>query len=206
MSRRTLACAVAVVAVLGTATACRPADTTGSGGTTPTATSPGDGKADGDGKTVPDVVGMGLQSAQDAAQAAGFHRLTSHDSLGRARMQILDRDWKVCAQNVEAGAVRATDTELDFGAVKLDETCPAHDQAAAPAAGTMPDFRGKSVKAARRALDSGTSIRVDDASGAHRFVLIESNWQVCTQNPVAGTKLTGRPVGLTAVKYGESCP
>ncbi|UXY33851.1 PASTA domain-containing protein [Streptomyces albidocamelliae] len=206
MSRRTLACAVAVVAVLGTATACRPADTTGSGGTTSTATSPGDGKADGDRKTVPDVVGMGLQSAQDAAQAAGFHRLTSHDSLGRARMQILDRDWKVCAQNVEAGAVRATDTELDFGAVKLDETCPPHDQAAAPAAGTMPDFRGKSVKAARRALDSGTSIRVDDASGAHRFVLIESNWQVCTQNPVAGTKLTGRPVALTAVKYGESCP
>ncbi|SEC26082.1 hypothetical protein SAMN05216532_0909 [Streptomyces sp. 2231.1] len=207
MSRRTLACAVAVVAVLGTATACKSADTTGSSGSTPAATSTHDSKADGGSRTVPDFVGMGLQSAQDAAQAAGFHRLTSHDSLGRARMQILDRDWKVCAQNVAAGTVRATDAELDFGAVKLDETCPAHDQAASPAAGgTMPDFRGKSVKAARQALDSGTSITVDDATGASRFVLIESNWQVCTQKPAAGTKLTGRPVALDAVKYGESCP
>ncbi len=150
---------------------------------------------------------MGLQSAQDAAQAAGFYGLDSHDSLGRERMQILDRDWKVCSQNVKAGTTKSTDTQLDFGAVKLDETCPAKDQAAPAEAGsTMPNFVGKSANTARSALDSGTSITVNDASGDGRFVLVESNWQVCNQKPAAGAKLSGQPVEFGAVKFGESCP
>ncbi|OOQ48398.1 hypothetical protein AFM16_34530 [Streptomyces antibioticus] len=150
---------------------------------------------------------MGLQSAQDAAQEVGFYSLTSHDALGRGRMQAFDRNWKVCSQSVAAGRTVATDTELDFGAVKLDETCPAKDRTApAKADGTMPDFKGKSVKVARAALDSGTSITVEDASADDRFVFLESNWQVCTQSPKAGAELNGQPVEFTAVKFGESCP
>ncbi|MGW5249777.1 hypothetical protein ACWEQN_39550 [Streptomyces sp. NPDC004129] len=155
MNRRALACAIAAVAILGTATACKTTATPTSGGTAATSSnaSSGDSKSPTK-KTVPNFVGMGLQSAQDTAQAAGFYSLKSHDSAGRARHQILDRDWKVCFQNVKAGTVTSTDSELDFGAVKLTETCPAHDQAAPSAAdGTMPDFRGKSVKAARDVLD-----------------------------------------------------
>ncbi len=171
------------------------------------ATASSDDKADAETKAVPSFVGMGLQSAQDTAQAAGFYTLTSHDSLGRARNQILDRDWKVCTQSVKAGKTVPTDTELDFGAVKLDEDCPAKDQTAPAAAGaTMPDFSGKSVKAARAALDSSTSITTEDASSENRFILIESNWQVCSQTPKAGTKLNGQPITFKAVKFGESCP
>ncbi|MEU8033583.1 hypothetical protein AB0C13_34015, partial [Streptomyces sp. NPDC049099] len=55
-------------------------------------------------------------------------------------------------------------------------------------------------------LDSSTSITVNDATGDSRMVIIESNWQVCSQKPAAGTKLNGQPVTLDAVKYGESCP
>ena len=158
-------------------------------------------------KTAPDFVGMGLQSAQDAAQSAGFYALASHDALGRDRHQILDRDWKVCSQNIAAGKTVATDTKLDFGAVKLNETCPAKDQKApAEAGGTMPDFKGKAVKVARAALDSGTSITVKDASGDDRMIIVESNWQVCGQKPGAGAKLSGQPVEFTAVKFDESCP
>jgi hypothetical protein len=62
------------------------------------------------------------------------------------------------------------------------------------------------VKAARSALDSATSITVTDASGDSRMVLIESNWQVCSQTPKADAKLSGQPVEFTAVKFGESCP
>jgi hypothetical protein len=168
---------------------------------TPTATSSAEKK------TVPTFVGMGLQSAQDTAQGADFFNLASHDALGRGRNQILDRDWKVCSQNVKANTSASTDTKLDFGAVKLDETCPAKDQTEPSAASsTMPDFKGKSVKAARGALDSGTSITVNDASGNSRVVLMESNWQVCTQKPAAGAKLNGQPVELGAVKFEESCP
>jgi hypothetical protein len=155
--------------------------------------------------SLPDLRGKGLQSAQDQAQAAGFFHLTSHDALGRGRMQAFDRNWKVCSQTPSAGA-RATDTEVDFGAVKLEEDCPAKDAGAVREAGaTMPDFGGKSVKVARQALDSGTSITVEDASGDDRMVLVESNWKVCTQSPAAGAKLDGQPVAFTAVKFDESC-
>ncbi|CAM5672886.1 hypothetical protein SHIRM173S_12203 [Streptomyces hirsutus] len=62
------------------------------------------------------------------------------------------------------------------------------------------------MKAARGALDSSTSITVNDASADDRMVLMESNWQVCSQTPAAGTALDGQPVELTAVKFGENCP
>ncbi|SEQ19983.1 hypothetical protein SAMN04487983_1003299 [Streptomyces sp. yr375] len=206
--RTTAAITIGILVLGGSATACKDTTTSGSpsGASSGTATGNSDAKTT-EKKAVPSFVGMGLQSAQDTAQAAGFYALKSHDSLGRGRNQILDRDWKVCTQNVAAGNTVATDTELDFGAVKLGETCPAKDQAAPTAAGgAMPDFKGKSVKAARGALDSGTSITVKDASGDDRFILVESNWQVCTQQPAAGTKLNGQPVEFDAVKFGETCP
>ena len=203
MKRKTTAYTAATLITLSALTACQPNQTTSS--STATATRESSKTAD-HAKTVPNFSGMGLQSAQDTAQAAGFYNLKSHDSLGRDRHQILDRDWKVCSQNVKAGTT-VTDTQLDFGAVKLDETCPAKDQAAPSAAGgTMPDFKGKSVQAARDALDSGTSITVNDASGDGRMVLVGSNWQVCSQMPAAGANLSGQPVELDAVKFGESCP
>lgn len=201
MANRTATALALGILILGGATACKDtSSTTGSSSSTTSSSKTAETKA------VPNFIGMGLQSAQDAAQNAGFYALKSHDSLGRDRMQALDRNWKVCTQSVAAGKTVSTDTELDFGAVKLDETCPAKDQTApAEVGGTMPDFKGKSVKAARAALDSGTSITVKDASG-DRFILVESNWQVCTQTPAAGAKLSGQPVTLTAVKFGESCP
>ncbi|MGW7286231.1 hypothetical protein ACWGH4_12175 [Streptomyces sp. NPDC054847] len=71
---------------------------------------------------LPDMVGKGLQSAQDQSQEAGFYRLTSHDALGRDRIQALDRNWKVCSQTPKPGSC-STSAKVDFGAVKLDEDC-----------------------------------------------------------------------------------
>lgn len=208
MHIRTTTAALAATALL-TLTACEATDTTS--GTKPAA-SQADDKADTGSDTakaetasLPDMNGKGLQSAQDDAQAAGFYSLTSHDALGRGRMQALDRNWKVCSQTPKAGE-HPTDTEVDFATVKLEEDCPAQDEGEPQAAGsTMPDFTGKSVKAARQALDSSTSLTVNDASGDDRMVLVESNWQVCTQEPAAGAALDGQPVTLTAVKYDEAC-
>ncbi|GHH22643.1 Stk1 family PASTA domain-containing Ser/Thr kinase [Streptomyces gardneri] len=155
---------------------------------------------------LPDMTGKGLQSAQDQAQAAGFYNLHSHDALGRGRMQALDRNWKVCGQTPTAGE-HPTDIKIDFATVKLEETCPSKDQGSdEPQAGsTMPDFTGKSVKVTRQSLGTSTSLTVTDASPQGRMVLMGSNWQVCTQEPAAGTKLDGQPVTLTAVKFEESC-
>ncbi|MFG3136147.1 hypothetical protein ACGFZA_07975 [Streptomyces sp. NPDC048211] len=212
MRTRTLAAVLGCLAVV-TLTACDPA-TPAAPTATPTLAAttaepaPSAKKSDEPAETgtVANFVGMGLQSAQDKAQADGFYLLKSHDSSGRDRMQAFDRNWKVCSQNYAARKTIPTDTELDFGAVKLEETCPATDQKAPEVeGGKMPSLAGKSVKAARGALDSGTSISVTDAS-EDRMVLMESNWQVCTQSPSPGAALNGQPVELTAVKFDESCP
>ncbi|MFE9814067.1 hypothetical protein [Streptomyces sp. NPDC005773] len=211
MRTRTLVAALGCLTVL-TLVGCDPATPATGSSDTPTATTTADPTPSPERdkpverKVVANFVGMGLQSAQDKAQADGFYLLTSHDSAGRDRMQALDRNWKVCSQNHEAGKTIRTDTKLDFGAVKLDETCPAKDQREPKAeGGEMPDLARKSVKAARGALDSGTSVSVTDAGG-DRMVLMESNWQVCTQSPSPGAALHGQPVELTAVKFDESCP
>lgn len=159
------------------------------------------------GMVVPRSIGMGLQAAQDAAQAVGFWNLTSHDSAGRDRMQVFDRDWKVCSQKPAAGTKVSADTKLDFGTVKLAESCPAKDQKPPAKAGAvMPNFVGKGLNTATEALPSNLSITPTDVSGQDRMILLESNWQVCTQNPAAGRALHGQPVEFGVVKFGESCP
>lgn len=210
MTKRTTAAAL-IAAALITLTACETTDTSSGTDSKPSKA----GNAEADTKTgaakaetasLPDMAGKGLQSAQDQAQEAGFYSLTSHDALGRSRMQAFDRNWKVCSQTPKAGE-HPTDAKVDFATVKLEEDCPAKDEGAAPEAadGTMPNFEGKAVKVAREALDGSTSITVDDASGQDRMVLMESNWKVCSQEPAAGAKLDGQPVSLTAVKFEESC-
>lgn len=199
----------ATAAALLALTACNP-QTTGTGkpaapgtpGTpAPSASTPAAKTA-----TLPGFVGKGLQSAQDEAQAAGFARLKSHDALGRDRLQALDRNWKVCSQTPAAGANVDTSTTVDFGAVKLEESCPATDAPAPkPAGSTMPDFAGQGMKAVRGALPSNASITVKDALQG-RMVLQESNWKVCSQDPKPGTALTGQPVAFTVAKTEETCP
>ncbi|WP_328660572.1 PASTA domain-containing protein [Streptomyces sp. NBC_00334] len=209
----------AVTLLLAALTACGPTAGTGTDDAASTAPSAPQASATDSGEPaeepavdaestakLPDMAGKGLQSAQDEAQAVGFYHLTSHDALGRGRNQILDRNWKVCSQSPVSGT-QPTDTEVDFGAVKLEESCPAGGDQGEPeeAGSTMPDFTGKSVKVARQALDGSTSITVNDVSGQGRMVLVESNWQVCSTDPAAGAKLDGQPVTIETVKFGESC-
>jgi hypothetical protein len=76
--------------------------------------------------TMPNLVGSGLQDAQDAIQRLtgyGIAVTTSHDATGAARMQLSDRSWKVCSQNVPPGETITSGTLIDFGVVKLDEDC-----------------------------------------------------------------------------------
>jgi beta-lactam-binding protein with PASTA domain len=162
-------------------------------------------------RTVPDFVGKGLQTAQDDAQAAGFPSLSSHDASGRARLQILDRDWKVCFQAPAAGSTVSSDSRIDFGVVKLDETCPATDQGSESPSPisegqAMPDLTGTSLKAAVVSLPSSTSITAKDISGRHRLVIIESDWTVCSQDPAPGAQFNGQPVTFGVMKVGEPCP
>jgi hypothetical protein len=76
--------------------------------------------------TMPNLVGKNLQEAQDAIQElTGFEIpiTTSHDASGAGREQLLDRNWKVCSQNIAAGAEISSTSRIDFGAVRTDERC-----------------------------------------------------------------------------------
>lgn len=90
---------------------------------TPTPTPSG-----GDGSFVmPNEVGKVLQTAQDDLQRVSHDPVFfshSKDATGQGRFQVLDRDWKVCSQNVPSGRKVAFDAHIVFNVVKLDESCP----------------------------------------------------------------------------------
>lgn len=157
--------------------------------------------------SLPNFVGMGLQSAQDEAQATGFKYLDSHDSSGRGRLQVLDRNWKVCFQSPPANSKAEFDATVDFGVVKLEETCPVNDgnESVVRSDHRMPTLIGLSLQVARDALPGNSSISAKDVSGQGRSIWVESNWQVCAQDPPSGTPLAGQPVYLEVVKFDEVC-
>jgi hypothetical protein len=76
--------------------------------------------------TMPNEVGRVLQDAQDDLQRVSGDPVFfshSHDLRG-SRFQILDADWKVCTQNVAPGTRLGQVAHVDFGVVKLYESCP----------------------------------------------------------------------------------
>lgn len=76
---------------------------------------------------MPNLVGWQLQNAQDRIQSLtnfGIAVTTSHDATGAGRHQVWDRNWKVCSQNIPPGATIDSGTRIDFGAVKIEESCP----------------------------------------------------------------------------------
>lgn len=77
---------------------------------------------------MPNLVGANLQDAQNAIQELGVFYTISHDMLG-SRNQMLDSNWQVCEQGPAAGTQISGPAEqfegtIDFGAVKLTESCP----------------------------------------------------------------------------------
>jgi beta-lactam-binding protein with PASTA domain len=73
---------------------------------------------------MPNVVGMGLQDAQDLLQTKGSYLMDQRDATGRGRRQVLDSNWKVCTQSPEPGAVTSVATRVTLASVKVTETCP----------------------------------------------------------------------------------
>lgn len=77
--------------------------------------------------TMPDLIGKDLQGAQDAIQSLTHSAVTYTDSTdlsGQDRMQVSNRHWMVCTSTPQPGETFTTDTAIDFGVVRLEETCP----------------------------------------------------------------------------------
>jgi hypothetical protein len=77
--------------------------------------------------TMPDLIGTDLQGAQDAIQSLthlAVWYMDSTDLTGQDRMQVSDRHWVVCSSTPAPGTTFSTDTEINFGVVRIEETCP----------------------------------------------------------------------------------
>jgi hypothetical protein len=140
----------------------------------------------------------------DAAQAAGFSQVTTHDVSGRMRAQVLYNDWKVCLQTPGSGN-RPASTRVDIGVVKLAESCPATDLGlvTVTAGAVMPELRGRSARYAYDVLGSSASVSYQNRSGGVARVLVDSNWEVCEQTPAPGQPYNGVPVTLVVAKYTD---
>lgn len=196
---------IVLVSILlpGSLAGCNPDDAGSSGTTSSSGTGTGSPSA-APVKTLPDGVGKGLKYAYDAAQQAGFTHLRTHDSSGRMRTQVLYTDWKVCFMAPGPGPV-PTSTMIDYGVVKLNETCPASDRGlvTVTAGATMPDLRGHSARYARDVLGSNASISYRTPKGQSARVIVDSNWEICEQTPAPGEPYAGVPVTLVVVQYSD---
>jgi PASTA domain-containing protein len=71
--------------------------------------------------TVPDVVGMNQQEAQDLLRGDGFLNLHETDASGLGRLLVMDRNWVVVSQSVAAGSTVSLTTSITLSAVKIGE-------------------------------------------------------------------------------------
>ena len=77
--------------------------------------------------TMPDMAGLNLQDAQDGIQALTTDAIFFTDSVdasGQGRMQVIDSNWKVCAQTPAPGTLIDKSATITFAAVKIPELCP----------------------------------------------------------------------------------
>ena len=73
---------------------------------------------------MPNVVGMGLQDAQDLLQSLDSYLMDQKDASGKGRSQLVDSNWKVCSQSPSAGTRLSILKFVTLAAVKLEESCP----------------------------------------------------------------------------------
>lgn len=75
----------------------------------------------GGGITVPNVVGLDHQAAQDALQGEGLYNLDERDCTGQGRALLFDRNWEVVSTDPPAGATVSEDDKITLCSVKQGE-------------------------------------------------------------------------------------
>jgi len=75
----------------------------------------------GGGITVPNVVGLDHQAAQNAMQGEGLYNLDEKDCSGQDRLLLFDRNWEVVRTSPAAGSSVSEDTQITICSVKQGE-------------------------------------------------------------------------------------
>jgi hypothetical protein len=73
---------------------------------------------------MPNLIGKNLQGSQDLLQSLGSYLMSQEDATSRGRVQLLDRNWKVCSQDPAPGEQVPVETLVTLWNVKNGESCP----------------------------------------------------------------------------------
>jgi hypothetical protein len=147
-------------------------------------------------------------TAGQVKASAEYTRLAAELETARAEVttaQAAADDAKAAATTAEA---KVTALEAAATAAEPADPAPAAPPAE-PVTFVMPDVVGANLQLAQDTLQGLGSYVMDqqDASGAGRTQVLDSNWHVCTQSPVAGSVVpVDTIVTLASVKLAESCP
>jgi beta-lactam-binding protein with PASTA domain len=130
------------------------------------------------GKVVPAVRGERLDVAENTLDSVGV----GYAIVGGGAFGVVVRShWTVCSQAPAPGSVAASVT------LYVDRSCPSDT------AGVVPDVEWETLDDAREELEAA-GFQVDAESLDSDSIIVESNWTVCDQAPLAGHR--GRTVVL----------
>lgn len=152
--------------------------------------------------TMPDVVGMHLDTARTTIEQAGFLEDIVVDG-GGALGVVIESNWTICTQSPEPGSA----LEDAVVSVSVDRECgDASPEATASAAtldpATAPDVVGMTLDVAEEAL-AGYVFDTYDTSGEDRSVWVASNWTVIAQRVEGDTVILDVENLVDSVESGE---
>ncbi|MDP2013152.1 MAG: PASTA domain-containing protein, partial [Actinomycetota bacterium] len=181
---------------------------------------------------MPNVQGQRLDLAYSDLAAAGVDK-EAIEIVGGGTFGVIDEsNWTVCQQAPSAGEALASvrlvvDRSCAVTAPAEPSPLPSDPALLSPTPSTqepslaepapetelsdtfaMPNVVGMVLQDAQDLLQSKGSYLMDqvDATGLGRMQLLDSNWKVCSQQPVPGTPVSIADfVTLSAVKLSESC-
>ena len=149
--------------------------------------------------SMPDFTGQ-----QDSVAYSNIGDLNASDVMqdGNDGNSNSTDNYFVCAQNPSPGTKISSDAEVTFIVAPSSGDCQVNT-------GRMPNLVGMELDLASNlaeAMGSGSPSKTDATSDA-RTILLDSNWQVCSQSPAQDADLNSdTEVKLYAVKTDENCP
>lgn len=161
-------------------------------------------------RPLPDFTGRSLEVAYGRLTKTGAHVVFHDASDAGEEIAFSSRGlWKVCFQQ-EAGA--AAEREVDLGAVRLGDPCPAEDGGPLPLP-TMPELVWKTWPQARKEVVAlgVPADRVRAQEAYFNDTLPEEGqydaWRVCSHDPAPGERVrTGTDVTLYLSSPANGCP
>ena len=162
-------------------------------------------------QTTKDPVAGAAAAATKAAEEAAAATKAAEQAAAAEAAAVIEAVAATKAA-AEAAATEAAKVTRSNAASEAKAAAAAKKAAAAASASEvfkMPSLVGENLQLAQDKLQALGSYVLDqeDAAGLGRMQVLDSNWQVCEQNPAPGKTVPVETIVLlTSVKLAEQCP